>query len=318
MRYFLRTIIIVSTISVATLQVSAASLRLVFSQGIPKDGQPFVVDVFIAPEGVPLSGVAGDFSFQSDMFDVYTITTSGSVVTPWVVYPHVSDERYLDNRTHVTFEGIFAGGFSGVRSAYYDGVKDGKAFSLILIPKKRGESLLTIDTITLNTFNERATSIPTTQVVERVDVKSLPIRPTLTSLPEKQVSSSNLLISLSRSDLVYRNAWYLSVTEKESYSPIEQIFVAESDAVSAQAVASYEWRAVSSPYMLIHQDRSKYLHIKIVYANNSYAIETIQPVENSHRISLLSRILIHITILIICVVAYLYAKRNHFFLSQTT
>lgn len=272
---------------------------------------PFLVDVMLDTEGEKVSGISGELSFPQDAFDVYTISTSESVVSPWVTYPEVSKEKYIDGRVHIPFEGIFAGGFSGVRSAYYKGEKPGKLFSIIVIPKRVGVALFLLDNVSVLGFNERATPVSTSLMSLKVSMPSI----TTASLPvlsKKEVSNSNLEVILSRSDLIYSNEWYLSVTEKESYSPISTIAIAESKEYLPGMVASYEWHIVTNPYVLTFQDRSRYIHVKVEYANGSYTFYTIPPVENSNTTRVPSIILIGISTLALLLLV-IYGTHTKFF-----
>lgn len=272
---------------------------------------PFLLDVMLDNEGEKVSGISGELSFPQDAFDIYTISTSESVVSPWVAYPEVSKEKYIDGRTHISFEGIFAGGFSGVRSAYYKGEKPGKLFSIIMIPKREGVALFLLDNVSVLGFNEHATPVHTSVVPLKVSVPTITTH-TLPEVSKKEVSSNNLEVMLSRSDLIYSNQWYLSVTEKESYSPLHKMYVAESDTYTPHMVISREWRLATNPYVLTFQDRSKYIHVKVEYSNKSYAFYTIAPVENSNTTRTSSIILIGISTLALLLLV-IYGTHIKFF-----
>jgi hypothetical protein len=121
----------------------------------------------------------------------------------------------------------------------------------------------------------------------------------ITPYPDtKQIQSKSLTAFVTRDELVARNAWYIVVNDKEARSTIEAIYVAETDDISPLNVSDSAWRKVSSPYVLLYQNRSKHIHIHVVYSNKTYSYITLQPVENFTSISFASRILISIVVLL--------------------
>ena len=296
----------------ATLSFAyAAQITLQAPNKALANRQPIVVLVYLDPEQDTLSGLGGDFSFQSDMFTVSDISTENSVVSLWVKQPGQSEEKYLDNRTHVTFEGIFPGGHDGVRSPYYQGKRPGILFSVTLIPKNKGAGTLLIDDITLNRFNSSATPIPTTNVIHSIVVPELlPVASPQTGAMIR-VKSPTLTAFVTRTPLVDNNAWYLVVNEREGKSAIQEILVAETDDYNGELVDENKWHTAKNPYILFYQDRSKFIHVKIIYSNSTYTTFTLLPVENSTSILTISRILVGIVI----VLSLMYFYVKSFFIS---
>lgn len=253
---------------------------------------PLTVLVLLDPEKDTLSGISGTFSFPADLFDVGSISIQSSVVSVWSEQPHVTDEKYFDARTHVSFEGIMPGGFDGVRSPYYQGASSGQIFSITLIPKNTGVGSFVIDELELHAYDSVATLVPSESVVSTITV------PVLTgTIPQKPsiltyVKSPTLTTVVTQSDLINNGAWYLAVNEREPYTSIETMYVAESDESNPELIPSSSWRKASPVYTLLYQMRTKYIHTKIVYNNNTYTFQTIQPVDNATASSYLSRILI--------------------------
>ena len=130
------------------------------------------------------------------------------------------------------------------------------------------------------------------------------------------MGSPTLVVSVLQSDLINNGAWYLDVHETEQVSSIDSIYVAEDDTYDALSVSEGEWGQVTMPYILLYQDRTKYVHVKVVYSDGTYAIKTLTPVENSKSISSLSRILI--SVLVILSLLYLYATKTYSSLRKTT
>lgn len=309
-RNFLRTSSLVFIIfTIVTLQhVSAAEIIIKAPSNALANRQPITVEVILDQEEDVISGISADFSFPSDMFTVGSIQTKDSIVSLWVKQPGVSLEKYFDDRTHITFEGIFPGGYEGVLSPYYKGKKPGVIVSVTLIPKNKGIGSLIVDNITLNRYDSEATPIETASAIKTIIVPELlPIVPTFFS-ESTEVKSPTLEAFITRDALVNNNAWYVVVNEREEKSAVEEMLIAETDDYNARLVSSGKWRSAKNPYVLLYQDRTKFVHIKILYTNNTYALLTLPPVENSKSISGISRILIGI--IIVLSLLYFYASSH--------
>jgi hypothetical protein len=271
----------------------------------PGNGQPLIVQIFLDPQNDEVSGLAGNFSFPEKLFDVESIITDNSAVSLWVKEPAVSLEKNIDGKTNITFEGIFPGGFRGVESPYYNGRKPGVLFTILLTPKTSGEGLFVVDNLVLHRFDANATEIPVDNVVRSVRVPELQFKPE--KKIKKQVVSTSLQAIVASDDLVQNNAWYLLVRDEKAKSSIVHISTVETDSSYPPLADDFIWRtALSNPVVLLYQNRNKYVHVKVEYANNTFAITTVPPVENSKQTANSSRILI-VSISIFLVLLYLYA-----------
>lgn len=270
---------------------------------------PVLVRVMLDPEKNTVSGISGNFSFPTDMFTVKDISAESSAVSLWIKQPKVSDEKYVDGRTHIIFEGIFPGGFDGVRSPYYKGVRPGVIFSLVLIPKYKGVGELIVDDILLHKYDSEATKIPTTNVSAFIENPTFSAVLANSQTTLREIESPTLTAFIGQDALIDNNAWYLMVNEREQKSSIDRIYVAENDQYHAYLVDEYDWRVVKVPYVLTYQNRTKYVHVKIVYSDNSYTFRTIAPVENSKSIPFASRILLGVALAL----SVLYVYANYFF-----
>lgn len=265
---------------------------------------PVTVRIIVDAESDTLSGISGNFSFPTDLYTLATISTESSIISFWGEQPRITDEKYLDDRTHIPFEGIFPGGYSGVKSAYYDGTRPGVIFSVTLIPKNKGKGVLLVDDTRLNSFDVNATPLVTQSAITMVEIPDLAGETAVTSLVMKEVKSPTLNAFVTRDSLVNNNAWYLMVHEREQKNSQDRIYVAESNSNSPLLVDEYLWRSEPMPYVLLFQDRTKYIHVKVVYSDHTYTLRTLPPVENSQSIPSMSRILLGIALLLLCVYFY--------------
>lgn len=283
----------------ATVEISSPAHALA-------NRQPLLVEIYLDTKGEVVSGISGNFSFPENLFSVENITIKNSPVSIWVQSPNISQERYLDSRTHITFEGIFPGGFDGVRSPYVDGKKNGILFSVTLVPKSDGKGVFLLDDITLLEFSSDANPLQVESASTFITVPRLD--------PEKKNEHNEHVFNLKptlgamlTNDLLdAENTWYMTLYDKEENSSRERIYVAETDDTSPFDVRVNAWKSATVPYVLKYQDRSKFLHVKVLYFNKTYSVVTIPPVENSHSISSLSRILV--SIIIVLSLLYIYGK----------
>jgi hypothetical protein len=157
----------------------------------------------------------------------------------------------------------------------------------------------------LHRFDANATEIPVDNVVRSVRVPELQFKPE--KKIKKQVVSTSLQAIVASDDLVQNNAWYLFVRDEKAKSSIVHISTVETDSSYPPLADDFIWRtALSNPVVLLYQNRNKYVHVKVEYANNTFAITTVPPVENSKQTANSSRILI-VSISIFLVLLYLYA-----------
>lgn len=270
----------------------------------PHRDTPVVVGLLLDNEGETLSGISGSFSFPTDMFEVTGISDQNSIASLWVTQPSVSLEKTLDGRTHITFEGIFPGGYSGVKSPYYQGSKPGMLFSVKLYPKNEGRGTFVIDDLIVNRFSSQAEPVNATQTITAIEVPHLE-----GVVPEKSlpilVSNQGIQATITYDDLINNKAWYVFVSEKDKRFTIDKYYVAETDSSIFSSVTDALWRPAKNPYVLLYQDRTKYVHVKVVFSDNTYTVVTLPPVENSQHSSVSSRIL-SIVALVVLIGALLY------------
>lgn len=293
-------------------QTNAAFLSVDTVDDLTSISGPVVVTVNLDPEKDSVSAVSGTFSVPADLFEVGSISTSNGVVSMWVESPRVIKENYFDLRTRIRFEGIIPGGFTGVRSPYYDGSRPGLVVKITLIPKAQGVGYFLLDDVQVRAhdiqgtlLSNKTTDIPFTNAqVQKASTEKSP-RP-------REVKSSTLQLLLNQSELIENGAWHLVIREEETLQGIDYIQVAETRDYRTPEYSSSLWRKTSSPYVLRNQDRDMFIHVKVVYTNNTFALSTIEPVENSERKSSLPLILVGIILVIILSSRYAAHFRKFF------
>jgi hypothetical protein len=318
MKYIFTILSISCSVFFFTETVNAARLQVLAPERVPATGEPFAVVVTLDTEGEVVSGVEGSLSFDENLFSIDSISIDSSVVSPWISFPHASLDRYFDNRTHIIFEGIFAGGFGGVKSAYYEGSREGKVFTVVLRPRSYGETTLVLDSLSLRGFNEKATEIPVSIIEKRIRVNAGTKFLKKENKNLQRVRGDSLSIMVAKSDLIDGGALHLVIDDKEPRSSVTEIYVAESSGYDGELIKSSEWHEATNPYILLFQNRSRYIHVKVIYSNDTYVIKTIEPVDNLQTYNRNSHILITIGMLIVAFCLYAYAKKYKIIHHRTT
>lgn len=132
----------------------AAQMYIDMPETIPAGSSSVMASIILDPENEKIGAISGTFSFPSDFFEVADILVKDSVVSMWLTPPHISGGTSSDTRTHVSFEGIIPGGFSGVHSPASDRVQPGVVVLIELIPKKEGDVSLLIDDVEIRRSDE--------------------------------------------------------------------------------------------------------------------------------------------------------------------
>lgn len=319
MNTFNKNIIIPMVLLLTTLSsVNAAYVYIDSPRGASSNREPLSLSILLNSESDVISGLSGDFSFPTELFDVKNITTQNGVVSLWISQPHVSDEKTFDQRTHIKFEGIIPGGFNGVRSAYSVGVSPGIVFTVTLIPKGSGGGNFKLEDVELHAYDNNGTML-----ASKGDSRPIFV-PVLTGKEIKQsdglsfIDNRSVSITVNKSELINSGAPYVYIHEEDPARAIDHIEIAETSEYNPSYVSSSEWHTVKNPYTLTYTSRTKYIHAKIIYTNNTYTMKSIPPVENSQALLQSSRILVYI-IVAISLLLYFYGKNFlHIFFKTRT
>lgn len=288
--------------------VFAAHMYIEAPETASSNRSQFVVSVYLNPDGDVVSGLAGDLSFPSEMFVVKSITMQSGFVSMWLTSPHVSLDKTLDSRTHITFEGIIPGGFSGVRSPYFAGEGRGVVFTVILIPKESGRDIFRLDNVEVRAFDKDATLLTNKGDIHPVYVPTQTGKLEVISDESTLISNEDISITVNKSELINNDSNYIFIHNANPNRSIDHILVAESNEYNPAYISNSKWHNADNPYTLINQSRTRYIHAKIIFADGTFAYKTLPPVENSSHITQLSRILVYILI----AVSLLYHYAKHF------
>lgn len=304
--------IIVATVST----VNSAFMYIDSPESASSNREPLSLSILLDSEKDTISGVSGDFSFPSELFYVKNITTQNGIVPLWVSQPHISDEKTFDQRTHIKFEGIIPGGFSGVHSAYVTGVSPGIVFTLTLIPKGSGSGNFKLNDVELHAYDSDGTIIISKEDSHQIFVPLLTGKEIIKSSTLTMVDNNTVSMILGRSSLVNNNTPYVYIHEEDPARTVDHIEIVETSEYNPSYVSSSNWHTVKNPYTLVYTSRTKYIHAKVIYTNNSFAMKTLPPVENSQVFLYSLRILVYILIAI-SLLLYFYGKNFLHIFSKT-
>ena len=271
-------------------------------------------DVMLDTEGTPVNTAAGKLSFPSEIFDVESISTIDSIVLNWLTVPRISKEIDLDTRDRIEWEGIIPGGFIGIRSPYYSGVKPGKIFTIVLRPKAEGSVTFLFENLDIRLHDGLGTKANVTTPEFSIEVPKIP---DIQKAPTRKknnllINSKTLFAYVTKNNLIENDKWFVTFGEDTTRYTIDHYEIAESGEYSPDNVYFYTWRTATSPYILYNQNRNQFVHVKAVYENGDYSYITVAPVENSKTSDITSRILILIVIVIaiIAITKKIYAHRR--------
>lgn len=284
---------------VVTQTADAASVS--FTQTSLLETGLVTLDVMLDPEGESINAFSGTVSFPEGIFSIESLSTIDTVVPIWIQTPVVSEERNFSGRGQVVFEGMIPGGFQGVRSPYYEGVKPGKLFSITFRPVDAGNATILSEGVKLLRNDGMATAIPSANAVFSItvpDLKTLPKAPK-SRVREEEIRNSSLQLMLSQDDSVERGKWMLVVHDTQVDKTSRGYFVAETRTSNPRDLNAYEWSPFKNPFVLQSQARDKFIHVKALYTDGSYAYATLSPVENFKDMSNVWRILIVLVALLL-------------------
>ncbi|MCF7843391.1 hypothetical protein K9M47_00660 [Candidatus Gracilibacteria bacterium] len=315
MKTFTKKIYIALFVSVLTLvHANAAYMYISAPHSASSNREPLALSIFLDNESDRISGLAGDFSFPSELFDVKIISTQNGIVPLWIMQPKISEEKSFDQRTHIIFEGIIPGGYSGVHNPYYKGVFPGIVFTVVLIPKGEGVGDFILNNIELHAYDSVGTLLPSKDSKSSIHVPSLTGKEVIRSSELRITDNKTVSMTISSNELVNDGAPYVYIHDEDPSRTIDYIEIAESGEYNPSYISSFVWRKALNPQMLTHTARTKYVHAKIVYTNNTYTFITIQPVENSQPFLRQSRILVYILVAISLL--YFYGKNLLYIFSK--
>jgi hypothetical protein len=268
-----------------------------------------VVEVYADPEADSINAVIGTLSYPAEYFMLDSVSTVNSVISMWLESPKETSQFDISGLKHIHFEGAIPGGFQGIRSASYEGPKQGLVMTVKLKAKKPGVALVILEEAALLLHDGKATKVSTPVISKEIVISPGVVRTNTKKIESKYVQNTSLTIFRIRNELVANNSLTLVIVDDTTRRTIDHYEVAETTNYSPEDVSSYEWKVAASPYVLLDQKAKTFTHTKAVYADGTYTYATLPPVENVDQEYPLSRILIGIVSTLLILYA-LYVQRK--------
>jgi hypothetical protein len=311
MKYLLT--VLYTSIFFISAHVSAATLDIQ-QEEIAEQGT-VVFTVSLDPQNDSINALAATFSYPTEYFSFVSVSTVGSVVPLWIVQPKLSKSVDFSGLSHISFEGVIPGGFDGIRSPYYEGVKPGNILQIALQPRKIGNPSVLLDNIDIRMHDGKATKVDVKEDVLAVSIEKNNIQSLSKKQAPKEIKNPNLSPYITQTDLVYDGAYVVMMQDDATQHSVDRYELAETSTYNPSNVSAYKWRTVSFPYKLLHQSRNTFTHIRAVYTDNTFAYATLPPVENSSSNLTMSRILVYVIIAlsVILILRTIYARSPRYF-----
>ena len=252
-------------------------------------------DVMLDPENTAVNTFSGGIVFPVDVLSIESISTVGSIVPLWLTQPSLfKEDTFFGAKIQIVFEGVLPGGFDGVRSPYTTKKEAGKLFTVTFRPKTKGQAFIFFsDVKVLRNDGKASEDLVTTNTatITIPDLQSLPeVKKIVTK--EKRATESLLDAYIIKDNTIAPNTWILIIHDDTTRHTVSHYEVAESSTYTVEDVTFYEWKEVTSPYILSYQKRNRFVHIKALYADGTYSVVTLAPVENIDDEANLWRILV--------------------------
>lgn len=120
-----------------TNHVQSATMRILPSQEEVYKNERFEVSVVLDNEDKTINALSGKLIFSPNLLQPLSVEMKDAILNVWLVSPKIGSSS-------IEWSGITPGGFSGVRSPFYDGVDLGKVFSASFIAREIGTTTLSL------------------------------------------------------------------------------------------------------------------------------------------------------------------------------
>ena len=256
------------------------------------------LSVYLNPEKENINAVSGELIFPEDIVAFESVSTANSIIAMWIESPKKEGNKII-------WSGIIPGGFTGVQSSASEGRKPGKLFSVTFIIKTAKAATISFERLLafLNDGNATAVSIKASSFQITGDATS-----TSRTLPEGGLSLAPEITAFIANDpLVAEGKWFVVFNSNTSEVSITQYEIAETYESNPADVPEKKWKIAQSPYVLAHQSRSHFVHIKAIAQDEKSFFYTLTP---SRANFLRNNILLYGILGIILAILLLYRQKK--------
>lgn len=262
-----------------------------------------IVDVMLDSKDQSINAVGGTLSFDSTVLGNPSIHTKDSIINNWITGPSL-DELHDTNNQTISWGGIIPGGFAGVLSPFYEGVKPGRIFQVVFTPLIKTQTTISLKNLDIRANDGEATSIPVPNISITFDIN-------YSSANVDNIvplDSKNLHASIGQDKSIFNNRYFLAFYDSIDISSIDHYEILESPFSSSTMSSNVNWQKATSPTLLTDQERNSYIHLRAIGKDGSIAYIIINP---SPTISKSKNIFRYVIIIIIILMLFILFKNKN-------
>lgn len=253
------------------ITVAHAAVLSVQQNPAPSSGVVSVT-IYADSAGESINAIEGALSYSKDLLTLDSISTTNSVIDLWVEQPKEDGGR-------LTWAGLIPGGFTGVRSAFYEGERPGSVFKAVFRVIHPGTATFSFSraAVALNDGKGTAATLSTVPISFYVEPPSSALGTQTKSKSKDPLVIPDDAITINRSPLVQNNKWYVFLAADGNTISVQKYEVAESHAENPADVSSIFWHTITGPYILTDQSRESYVHVRVTAQDGRVGYKTIAP-----------------------------------------
>ncbi len=248
----------------------AAELILSSSVADLAVGQQFAVDVMLDAQSEAINAVEARILFPQDLLKLEQVYETDSTITLWV-------EKPLAVAGTVSFSGIIPGGFSGVLSPYYQGVRPGQILKLVFSTKQEGKGIIEARglRILLNDGQGSEGKAEIKNFSFEIKGRALETGP---GVALQDSDSPELFTPQVAQDVMLNGGQKtLIFSAQDKGSGIDYYEVAEQKGKPAENYIGLSWRRATSPFLLEDQNLESWIYVKAVDKFGNQRIVQVSP-----------------------------------------
>lgn len=268
--FFYNSIILTALLIFGSATVTHAAV--VRATQVSNENSIVVVDVMLDTNNASVNAIEGSLSYPADTLSLVSVSTIDSIVGLWI-------DRPADNDGTLSWSGAIPGGFKGVRNEADSTLSPGRLFRLTFRAIDADQVTIAFKDVKLYKNDATATPVSTSTTPLVVTVASGDGAPVVEQIVDSFTARLNATIT--RDESIEEGKWFAVFTADTTRVSIDHYEVVESTKKNYNRIATSVWQRAESPYILSHQSRNRYVHIKAVATNGSSYVTTIDPVVHS-------------------------------------
>lgn len=264
-------------------------------------GSTIPVTLQLDSEGESFNAVSGSLTYSSNL-SVVGFREDDSIISLWVETPQEREEN------KVTFSGIITGGFSGTVSPFWDGMRPGALYTVLLQANEPGAAVVTLNNASVLRNNGEGTEVMLPLVTSRMNVISGGV-PT-SDVPADTSPPELFIPEISRDPSLFSNQYFVAFTAMDLETGIDHYEIARSLEYTENG-AGLSFKTVQSPYLLQDQRQVHYLYVKAIDRAGNERVAVVHPVHSSFKYTYLFFGILGVILVLLALAGFLYGKKIH-------